>query len=193
MYNPLLLNLLRRFPARRLEAVWATLAFFITFFLVGVWHGQTLAFLFFGFLQGLGVSVNKMYQLIMTRRLGRKRYERVSTGALYEGIGRGLTFTWFAFTLTWFWASWGEAAKVWSSLSIGEWLSVWACIFAVSSLALWAWETIRTFARGVAVRHVSSRASLRYATALYTSLLVVVVVAAVLSNQSAPEIVYKDF
>ena len=39
-------------------------AFFVTFFLVGLWHGQTSEFLFFGFLQGGGVAANKLYQVV---------------------------------------------------------------------------------------------------------------------------------
>ena len=41
---------------RALPLIIAVVAFFVTFFLVGLWHGQTSEFLFFGFLQGGGVS-----------------------------------------------------------------------------------------------------------------------------------------
>jgi alginate O-acetyltransferase complex protein AlgI len=55
VHNPLLLNLMRRYPSPALQTCWGVLAVFVTFFLIGVWHGQTLVFVFFGVLQGLGV------------------------------------------------------------------------------------------------------------------------------------------
>ena len=43
---------MKRITAPKLAPYLAVVAFFITFFLVGLWHGQTSEFLFFGFLQG---------------------------------------------------------------------------------------------------------------------------------------------
>ncbi|MBV8817281.1 MAG: hypothetical protein JO022_02920, partial [Acidobacteriaceae bacterium] len=123
VYTPLLMGLMRRYPAPALQNTWAILAFFVTFFLIGVWHGQTAAFLFFGFLQGLGVSVNKLFQVRMGAWLGTKRYKALSREPVYVMLGRGLTFTYFAFTLAWFWADWAEIAKLersfgWRELAI---------------------------------------------------------------------------
>ena len=106
VYNPLLVAWMRRFPAKGMESVWAVLAFFETFFLVGVWHGQTAEFIFYGFLLGLGVSVSKIYQILMIRQIGRKRYRALEKNWLYLSVARGMTFTWVAFTLAWFWSSW---------------------------------------------------------------------------------------
>jgi alginate O-acetyltransferase complex protein AlgI len=193
VYNPLLLAAMRRYPSRRAEAAWAVLAFFVTFFLIGVWHGQTTAFLFFGFLQGLGVSVNKLYQIAMTKRLGRKPFDRLSSSPLYELVARGLTFTWFTFTLTWFWASWSDAARVWSALDVGAWTVVWIGIWAVSALVLGAWEVVRARALAAGWAPAPTVASRRVRTVWYTVLLVIVAVVALLAQQSAPEIVYKNF
>ena len=54
VYNPLLLKLMRRFPARGLDPFLGVVAFFVTFFLIGVWHGQTPTFIFFGVSAGPG-------------------------------------------------------------------------------------------------------------------------------------------
>jgi alginate O-acetyltransferase complex protein AlgI len=193
VYNPLLLGLMRRFPSRALESTWAVTAFFVTFFLIGVWHGPTAAFLFFGFLQGFGVSGNKVYQLAMTKRLGRKGYARLASQPLYVAVARGLTFTWFTFTLIWFWASWTQSVEVWRALPGGQWLLVWLAILIGSSFALWTWEVLRRRALAVHWRGVALAHSPRLRTAWSTALLVVVTVAVMLANQSAPEIVYKNF
>jgi D-alanyl-lipoteichoic acid acyltransferase DltB (MBOAT superfamily) len=111
VYNTSLLALMRRFPSTKVEPFLAVAAYFVTFFLVGIWHGQTTEFVFFGILQGGGVAVNKLYQIAMTARLGRAGYTRLTKNPLYISVARALTFTWFAFTLLWFWSSWSEIAS----------------------------------------------------------------------------------
>ena len=193
VYNRLLLSLMRRFPSRRAESAAAVFAFFVTFFLVGVWHGQTLAFLFFGFLQGGGVSVNKLYEIAMVDWLGRKGYRRLVAQPVYEIFARGLTFTWFTFTLTWFWAGWREAAGVWASLSVGEWVLVWSAILVAASAVLWMWELLRAALLRACWRDVVLACSPRVRTAWLTGLLFIVTLVTILSNQGAPDIVYKNF
>jgi D-alanyl-lipoteichoic acid acyltransferase DltB (MBOAT superfamily) len=193
VYNPLLVTLMRRFPSRGLEPLFATLAFFVTFFLIGVWHGRTTAFLFFGVLQGGGVAVNKAYQLIMVGRLGRKRYSSIAAHPAYKLVARGVTFTWFAFTLTWFWASWDQAASIWASVAIPRWGIAWIGIFLVSTLVLGAWEAARTRSADMRARLALRLDPLRVKTVWLTTLMVIVVCVVVLFNATAPEIVYKDF
>jgi len=193
VYNPVLLSLLRRVESKRAESWSAVGAFFITFFLVGVWHGQTAAFLFFGLLQGGGVSVNKLYQIKMTETLGRPRYRKLAAHPVYVSLARGLTFTWFTFTLTWFWASWSESKAVWSSMSLGQWAMIWLAIFLGMSVALEAWEQLRRLALSIKWNGESVLYSPRLHSAWYTALLFVVVVASVIARQAPPEIVYKQF
>ena len=45
VYTPLLMSSMRRFPAPSLEPYLGAFAYFVTFFLVGAWHGQTSMFL----------------------------------------------------------------------------------------------------------------------------------------------------
>ena len=65
VYGPLCYWTLRRWRSPATEALLNVFAFFLTFFLVGLWHGQTSSFMFFGLLLGLGVSVTKLYQVLM--------------------------------------------------------------------------------------------------------------------------------
>ena len=108
VYNPLLVALMRRIPSLAMEPFLAVFCFFVTFFLVGVWHGRTSEFVFFGVLQGGGVAINKLWQLGLARALGMKRYRTLARSPAYVSLARGLTFSWFAFTLFWFWADWGR-------------------------------------------------------------------------------------
>ncbi len=52
VYNPLLVALMRRFTSPSIEPVLGVFSFFVTFFLVGLWHGRTSEFITFGILQG---------------------------------------------------------------------------------------------------------------------------------------------
>ena len=52
------------------------LAFFISFFVMGVWHGSTMVFVIYGLVMGAGVSINKLWQIAMTKRLGKKALPR---------------------------------------------------------------------------------------------------------------------
>ena len=48
------------------------------------------------------MSINKLWQLGLTRAMDRKRYKELANNVIYEAFGRGLNFIWFSFTLFWF-------------------------------------------------------------------------------------------
>lgn len=193
VYNPLLVSLMRRISWVALQPFLGVFCFFITFFLVGVWHGRTSEFIIFGVLQGFGVAFNKLWQLWMTRTVGRSRYKELARKPVYIAFGRGLTFSWFAFTLFWFWGGWVQIHRVFSVMNGGEeievWLAIWLCATAV--LALWEWLRAAVLSMTIAEEPVFTS---RYARMVYACALgVIAVVVTVLLNQPAPEIVYKAF
>ena len=193
VFNPLLLASMRRITSSTLEPFLAVPALFVTFFLVGIWHGQTSEFLFFGFLQGLGVAVNQFYQILLERHMGRERYRSLASNGFYAAFSRGLTFTWFTLTLVWFWSSWQQMNQMTVALgATGVVLSLLA-IFLASTIVLSALEIIRN---GVlAIRWNGSPVFLsRYALTMFdTSLTVVSMVVVILLNAPPPDIVYKAF
>jgi D-alanyl-lipoteichoic acid acyltransferase DltB (MBOAT superfamily) len=193
VYNPLLLALMRRFSSVPLQPYLGVFCFFVTFFLIGVWHGRTSEFVVFGILQGGGVAINKLWQLRLTQAIGRKRYKALAANTAYVAFSRGLTFSWFAFTLLWFWGNWGQIHKISSALSIFEWSVVWAAIwsFATAVLALWEWARKALLSIGGPDSPVLTS---RYARVVYASVLGLVAFAiTALLNQPAPGIVYKAF
>lgn len=191
IYNPLLIALLRKFPARALESAWAVFAFFVAFFLVGVWHGQTTEFLLYGLILGLGVSVNKMYQLAMTARMGRKQYSRLASNPVYSAVSRGLTFTYFTVTLLLFWSNWRQMAEMKSALGWGMIAATCVAIFAGSTILLALWERVRGI---VVATNVDDPLLLQCGRfAWNTALLVIILIVTLLMNQAAPDLVYKAF
>jgi D-alanyl-lipoteichoic acid acyltransferase DltB (MBOAT superfamily) len=49
---------------------------FITFFLVGIWHGSNFNFVIFGLLQGTGMVTSMLYRDSMHKLLGKERYKK---------------------------------------------------------------------------------------------------------------------
>ena len=193
LYNPLLLALMRRISSPAAEPFLGVLCFFVTFFLIGVWHGRTSEFIMFGVLTGGGMSINKLWQLGLTRALGRKGYKKVASNAAYVAFGRGLNFTWFGFTFFWFGNSWRQIELIFSSLPIIQWLVVWLAVWLTATVILAMWEELRA-----ALLSVKSAAgpvlTSRYARVVYVSALgLAAFVMTVLLNQPAPGIVYKAF
>ncbi len=72
VFNPLNATIMRR-----VDPAWHKLAMagalYVTFFVVGMWHGTTLNFFIFGLAHATGVLVNVAYGAMMTRWLGRDR------------------------------------------------------------------------------------------------------------------------
>jgi alginate O-acetyltransferase complex protein AlgI len=193
VYMPLLISLARRFPSPRAEPVFGVLAFFVTFFLVGIWHGRTSEFLVFGFLQGFGVAANKVYQIAMTRRLGRSGYRKLCSDGRYHAFARGLTFTWFTFTLFWFWMTWapmGQFARAAGGLA----LTLAAVIVLLgATVVLTCMDVGRRRSLSLTLNDQPVLFS-RYTRTVWCTVLVVVTVSATaLLNLPAPDIVYQAF
>jgi alginate O-acetyltransferase complex protein AlgI len=193
VYNPLLVALMRRVPSPSAEPFLGVICFFVTFFLIGVWHGRTAEFITFGLLTGGGVAANKLWQVALTRSMGRKSYKELTRNGLYVAVSRGLNCTWFAFTLFWFWASGSEIAKIYSELGVMPWIAVWMSVWLVTAILLTAWEWLRAALLSVETADGPVVVS-RYARVVYASALgLVVFVVTVLLSQPTPDIVYKGF
>jgi D-alanyl-lipoteichoic acid acyltransferase DltB (MBOAT superfamily) len=193
VYNPLLLALMRRISSLALQPLLGVFCFFVTFFLIGIWHGRTSEFVIFGVLQGGGVAINKLWQLGLARALGRKGYKALAANPVYIACGRGLTFSWFAFTLFWFWSGWKQIGLVYTALSMAQWLAVWLAIWLCAVIVLATWEALRAALLSVKSAEGPVLTS-RYARVVYASALALAaLVLTVLLNQPAPDIVYKAF
>jgi D-alanyl-lipoteichoic acid acyltransferase DltB (MBOAT superfamily) len=186
VFNPLLMTWMRRDKSARRKQYPSVVAFFVTFFLVGAWHGPTSEFLFFGLLQGGGVAGNRLYQVAMAKRLAPAGYARLCANPLYRAVSRGLTFTWFAFTLLWFWSTWAQIGDLASLLgplgSVGAALGTIACTSVVLSV-----PDLFGAGTGAVLRSRYTR------TAFASAMILALGVAALVMNMSSPEIVYKQF
>jgi len=188
VYNPLVMTLMRRVPSRRFVALQNISAIFVTFFLIGLWHGQTSVFVCFGVLQGLGVSGNRLYQLVMAAKLGNGRYQAITASPWYRILARGLTFTYFTLTLFFFWGSWPDIGMTLHALGVAGCLVFMFALFGCASIVL-------TFTEAVRLRAGSHNFLVsRYTRTVWVTVLGAVAVAALLLlSTPAPDIVYKTF
>ena len=193
VYNPLLISCMQRWQSPAAEPFIAVFAFFFTFFLIGAWHGQTSEFLFYGVPLGLGVSVNKLYQILMAKWLGRPKYNALTRRWLYGTLARGITFTWFAFSLLWFWSNWAQLGTIAASLRGAEMAAVWLVIWVASSLTLAGWELARRWLLSYQFENRPLILSRYFRTVACTVYIVVAVVTIFVLNSPAPDIVYKAF
>jgi hypothetical protein len=108
-------------------------------------------------------------------------------------FGRGLTFSWFAFTLFWFWGSWAQIGSVFGNLTGGQWIGVWLVIWLGATAILEAWETFRTWLNSAKISGGPMIADRHVRVVATTALGVVSLFVVVLLNQPAPGIIYKSF
>jgi D-alanyl-lipoteichoic acid acyltransferase DltB (MBOAT superfamily) len=193
VYNPLLMLLMRRVRSKAVGPYLGAFALFVTFFLIGAWHGRTAEFLFFGVLNGAGVGLNQAYRIFMADRMGRKPFAALGRNPLYQALGRGMTLCWVAFTLLWFWSDWGQLGQIAQSLGPLGMIGAGLAMFVGSTVVLAGMEATRKVFLADGTRSAQLLTS-RYArTAWATALMVFVATFQIVMNSPAPDIVYKAF
>ena len=103
VFNPTLKAMLEAVPSPALAPWLASAAFFLTFFLMGIWHGRTPALILYGLVLGAGVSVNKLYQVWLAKALGKKRHAELTSRPAYRLAAQSLALAYFVLALTFLW------------------------------------------------------------------------------------------
>jgi len=188
VFSPLMMGLMQRFPSRSVEPLLGVIAYFITFFLVGVWHGQTAMFLILGLLYGAGVSGNKLFEVAMVRTRGRAAYQKLCANPVNEALSSGLTFLWFAVSLVFFWMSWQQCAHLVGFFGFGI-IAVAAVAIVFVAAALYRLARLKVCS--MLTQTIAWPDYVRLAWC--TTLAVAVISVAVVLNAPAPHVVYKAF
>lgn len=156
VFNPVVKALIGRFGRPALIPYLGAVGYFMTFFLMGLWHGISVRFALYGLVLGAGVSVNKLYQAVMLKRLGRKRLNEVTRLPAYVAFSRGLAVSFFILALGFLWippgdgalAGWASGAVLLTGAVVGlsfllprmSWLGTWPpetrAVWAIEALAV---------------------------------------------------------
>jgi D-alanyl-lipoteichoic acid acyltransferase DltB (MBOAT superfamily) len=193
MFNPLLMALMRHVTNPRIEPYLPVVAFFLTFTVLGIWHGQSSVFVAYGLALGFGISANKLYQLVMIRRMGQRPYRQLSKSGLYAAMSRGLSFTYYTFCLLFFWSSWPQLRTFWGQLDSASLAGIWIGLVALASVLLALAEAASTSASAWRVGSQAVLSSKYVRTAATTAVVVITVAITAMLNAPAPENVYRAF
>ncbi len=107
VFNPVLRAGATRITSRAMVPYLAAAAYFVTFFLLGVWHGTNYLYVVLGVCLGLGASVNKLWDVAITRLLGRAARQQLSGNLVYASLARGMAISYFVIAAI---ASWDFAS-----------------------------------------------------------------------------------
>jgi D-alanyl-lipoteichoic acid acyltransferase DltB (MBOAT superfamily) len=103
VFNPLTKALIAINNRPALVPYLGAAGFFVTFLLMGLWHGLSPRYALYGLMLGLGVSLNKLYQVAMSQRLGRRGYQALARQGLYAAVARALGVGYFVLALAFLW------------------------------------------------------------------------------------------
>jgi D-alanyl-lipoteichoic acid acyltransferase DltB (MBOAT superfamily) len=142
VYTPLLKYLMSRSPSANFDPYLGVIAYFVTFFLIGIWHGSTVIFAIYGLLLAAGVSINKLWQIYLPRLIGKKPYRQLAAQTPYRYLARGLTYTWYSFCMICFWAKGDEALAMLHALGSAGMAASFVGLLVAATILINLWEEI---------------------------------------------------
>ncbi len=192
LFNPLLKVLATRFTSPKAGPYLGVVAFFVTFLVMGVWHGTTSVFVVYGLLMGAGASINKLWQVMMTKRLGKKAYKAFCEKTAYIYLSRGLTLAYFALALSCLWLDMQQFATLAGQLGVAGILAAYLGLSIAAGAAFFIWDTLTAQLASVSpvVSKVSNGVIVRNLVIAFQILLIVTVAS---FFHKAPEFVYRAF
>jgi hypothetical protein len=105
--------------------------------LLGIWHDWGHCFLLLGLLQGLGVSINKLWEVELRRRLGPQRYTALISRPWYQIWARGMALGYFTVSTVpaWDHANYADLLGYVQIIGIGGLvLNFFACVLGFMAL-----------------------------------------------------------
>ncbi|WP_038909351.1 MBOAT family O-acyltransferase [Dickeya oryzae] len=103
LFNPVLKAMAKRWDSPSLSPYFGAFSFFVTFLVMGIWHGTSFMFVFYGLFLGLGAMLNKAWQVALADWIGKKPYKALTQHNWYFQISRSLTLSYFAIALICLW------------------------------------------------------------------------------------------
>lgn len=190
VFNPIVTALTRFRSSARLAPYYAVFGFLVTFFVMGVWHGTTAIFLFYGLLLGSATALNKLYQVQMRAWLGKQRFKRLGDNALYSRLSNGLCIGFFALALACFWLDWNELLRLAHRHTLTDLVGA----LAISSLVTVCLRLLHDLLGRMSTSRVSAVVTSRPWRQAWTSLaLLLLVIQMALGHSDLPPFVYAEF
>jgi alginate O-acetyltransferase complex protein AlgI len=112
LFNPLLRMLSARWGTKNSTPYLGAIAFYVTFFVMALWHGTTSIFVVYGLFLGSGVTVNRLWQILIPKVFGKNNYKVLSGRRWYFQLSRAGTISYLAVALISFWIDGEHAAEL---------------------------------------------------------------------------------
>lgn len=147
LFNAVLKSLGARFGTRSNMAYLGAIAFFVTFVVMGIWHGTTYIFFVYGLFLGAGVTVNRLWQIWAPQWLGKSGYKNLQQREWYFQLSRAATLSYLAVALTSFWITDQQAAALIRPDGLAIFLGGYVGLVAAGTMAGFAWDGVSAFFR----------------------------------------------
>ena len=147
LFNAVLKSLGARFGTRSNMAYLGAIAFFVTFVVMGIWHGTTYIFFVYGLFLGAGVTVNRLWQIWAPQWLGKSGYKNLQQRQWYFQLSRAATLSYLAVALTSFWITDQQAAALIRPDGLAIFLGGFVGLVAAGTMAGFAWDGVSAFFR----------------------------------------------
>jgi alginate O-acetyltransferase complex protein AlgI len=93
-------------------------AYFISFGLLGLWHGRTWPFILCGFMLATGSVLNHSYRVVISRLMSKEGLARLNANQMWQALGSAVTFFYIAIAITGLWLSGAEFIAVLQSFTL---------------------------------------------------------------------------
>lgn len=147
LFNPLLRMLAARWGTKNSTPYLGAIAFYVTFFVMAVWHGTTSIYVIYGLFLGSGVTINRLWQILMPKIVGKNNYKVLSGRRWYFQISRAATLSYLAVALTSFWISGEQAAKLGRPSGLAILFGSFGLMTVVGAVLGHAWDVTAPYVR----------------------------------------------
>jgi alginate O-acetyltransferase complex protein AlgI len=93
-------------------------AYFISFGLLGLWHGRTWPFVLCGLMFATGSVLNHSWRVVAGRRLSKDSVARLNSNQLWRALASAVTFFYIAIAITGLWLSGPEFVAILRSFTL---------------------------------------------------------------------------
>ena len=142
LFNPMIGILTARFPNRTSTAAISIITVFSVFFIIGLWHGSTLEYFYYGVYLGVTAAIHRIYQIVMIKKLGQKEFRSLGKNLIYSHFCRTLTFGYFAVALSCFWMNASQIQTVIKTVPLGNTVLNFIGIIAIVSVFFLSFDKI---------------------------------------------------
>jgi alginate O-acetyltransferase complex protein AlgI len=156
LFNPVLKSLADRWVTIVPMPYLGVAAFFLTFLVMGAWHGATPIFLIYGLFLGAGVSVNRLWQIWAPKFLGKSRYKALSSRPWYIELSRSATLSYLAVALISFWIDEEHAVLLAKPSGLLIVFSAFIAMTLVGAILCGLWDIAIVRVRAIFVGHAGS-------------------------------------